>query len=123
MAAEDGGVPVLSGVAEYTTAGAADFTRGCEDVGIDGLIVPPAMVYKSDPRETLAHRFGRRLGELGFPLRFPVLPRGLDKARTDRIDANAKWRHFAHQCLGSTGHDELTCRIVRQKWGAHLRGE
>ncbi len=29
--------------------------RDCEDIGIDGLMVLPAMVYKSDPRETLTH--------------------------------------------------------------------
>ncbi len=55
MAVADGRVPVLSGVAEYTTAGAADFARSCEDIGVDGLMVLPAMVYKSDPRETLTH--------------------------------------------------------------------
>lgn len=48
-------VPVLSGVAEYTTALAGAFARDCEDIGIDGLMVLPAMVYKSDPRETLTH--------------------------------------------------------------------
>lgn len=50
-----GRVPVLSGVAEYTTNLAADFARSCEDIGIDGLMVLPAMVYKSDSRETLTH--------------------------------------------------------------------
>ncbi len=53
--AASGRVPVLSGVAEYTTAGAAEFARSCEAIGIDGLMVLPAMVYKSDPRETLTH--------------------------------------------------------------------
>ena len=50
-----GRVPVLSGVAEYTTDLAANFARECEDIGIDGLMVLPCMVYKSDPRETLTH--------------------------------------------------------------------
>lgn len=53
--AADGRGPVLSGVAEYTTEGAADFARICEDIGIDGLMVLPAMVDKSDPGETLTH--------------------------------------------------------------------
>jgi 4-hydroxy-tetrahydrodipicolinate synthase len=50
-----GRVPVLTGVAEYTTALACRFAAAAEDVGADGLMLLPAMVYKSDPRETLAH--------------------------------------------------------------------
>ena len=48
-------VPVLSGVAEYTTALASRFARDAQELGVDGLMVLPAMVYKSDPRETIAH--------------------------------------------------------------------
>jgi 4-hydroxy-tetrahydrodipicolinate synthase len=48
-------VPVLSGVAECTTALACRFAADAERVGVDGLMVLPAMVYKSDPRETVAH--------------------------------------------------------------------
>jgi len=50
-----GRIPVLAGVAEYTTALGCRFARDAEKIGIDGLMVLPAMVYKSDPRETLAH--------------------------------------------------------------------
>jgi len=50
-----GRVPVLSGVAEYTTALAADYARDAENAGIDGLMLLPAMVYKSNRRETLHH--------------------------------------------------------------------
>lgn len=50
-----GRVPLLSGVAEFTTAQACRYARDCERLGIDGLMVLPAMVYKSDPRETLTH--------------------------------------------------------------------
>jgi len=50
-----GRVPVLSGVAENTTQAAAQFARDCEKIGLDGLMVLPAMVYKSDQREALAH--------------------------------------------------------------------
>ena len=50
-----GRVPVLTGVAECTTAKACRFARDAKGVGVDGLMVLPAMVYKSDPRETLAH--------------------------------------------------------------------
>ena len=50
-----GRVPVLSGVAECSTALACRFAADAERAGADGLMVLPAMVYKSDPRETLAH--------------------------------------------------------------------
>lgn len=50
-----GRVPVLSGVAEYTTALACRYAADAERIGLDGLMVLPAMVYKSDPRETIAH--------------------------------------------------------------------
>jgi dihydrodipicolinate synthase/N-acetylneuraminate lyase len=53
--AAGGRVPVLSGVAEYTTALGETFARDCEKIGIDGLMVLPAMVYKSDGRETAVH--------------------------------------------------------------------
>ena len=53
--AADGRVPVLSGVAEYTTALGEAYARECEEIGIDGLMVLPAMVYKADGRETVAH--------------------------------------------------------------------
>ena len=50
-----GRIPVLTGVAEYTTALACRFARDAEKLGLDGLMVLPAMVYKSDDRETLTH--------------------------------------------------------------------
>jgi 4-hydroxy-tetrahydrodipicolinate synthase len=50
-----GRVPVLTGVAEYTTTMACRFAEAAEDAGVDGLMLLPAMVYKSDPRETLTH--------------------------------------------------------------------
>jgi 4-hydroxy-tetrahydrodipicolinate synthase len=51
----NGRVPVLSGVAEYTTALAARYAGNMEKIGIDGLMVLPGMVYKSDERETITH--------------------------------------------------------------------
>ena len=50
-----GRVPVLTGVAECTTAFASRFAGDAEKLGATGLMVLPAMVYKSDPRETIAH--------------------------------------------------------------------
>ncbi len=48
-------VPVLTGVAEYTTALACRFAVEAREAGVNGLMVLPAMVYKSDARETVAH--------------------------------------------------------------------
>jgi 1-pyrroline-4-hydroxy-2-carboxylate deaminase len=50
-----GRVPVLSGVAECTTALACRFASDAQRLGVDGLMVLPAMVYKSDARETVSH--------------------------------------------------------------------
>jgi 1-pyrroline-4-hydroxy-2-carboxylate deaminase len=50
-----GRIPVLTGVAEYTTALACRYARDAEKIGLDGLMVLPGMVYKSDGRETLTH--------------------------------------------------------------------
>jgi 4-hydroxy-tetrahydrodipicolinate synthase len=53
--AANGRVPVLAGVAECTTAQACRFAADAASIGADGLLVLPAMVYKSDARETMAH--------------------------------------------------------------------
>ena len=50
-----GRIPMLTGVAEYTTALACRFARDAEKISLDGLMVLPAMVYKSDERETITH--------------------------------------------------------------------
>jgi 1-pyrroline-4-hydroxy-2-carboxylate deaminase len=50
-----GRVPVLSGVAECTTALACRYAEDAAKIGVDGLMVLPAMVYKSDSRETMTH--------------------------------------------------------------------
>jgi 4-hydroxy-tetrahydrodipicolinate synthase len=50
-----GRVPVLTGVAEYTTPLACRFAVNAKKAGVNGLMVLPCMVYKSDPRETLTH--------------------------------------------------------------------
>jgi dihydrodipicolinate synthase/N-acetylneuraminate lyase len=62
-----GRVPVLSGVAECSTAAACRYVRDVEDLGADGVMVLPAMVYKSDPRETLSH-FRRVAAASGLPV-------------------------------------------------------
>jgi len=50
-----GRIPVLTGVAEYTTRLASRFAADAQKAGVDGLMVLPAMVYKADPREAVAH--------------------------------------------------------------------
>lgn len=50
-----GKVPILSGVAEFTTKGACETAQNAEKVGVDGLMVLPAMVYNADSRETVHH--------------------------------------------------------------------
>jgi 4-hydroxy-tetrahydrodipicolinate synthase len=50
-----GRVPVLTGVAECSTSLACRFAVDAQKAGVDGLMVLPAMVYKSDSRETIAH--------------------------------------------------------------------
>ena len=62
-----GRIPMLTGVAEYTTALACRFARDVEKIGLDGLMVLPAMVYKSDERETLAH-YRAVAGSTGLPI-------------------------------------------------------
>src|SRR6266516_4684197 len=62
-----GRIPLLSGVAEYTTALACRFARDAERLGVDGLMVLPGMVYKSDQRETLQH-FKTIAAATGLPI-------------------------------------------------------
>jgi 1-pyrroline-4-hydroxy-2-carboxylate deaminase len=50
-----GRVPLLTGVAECTTATACRFAADAQKAGVDGLMVLPAMVYKADGREAMAH--------------------------------------------------------------------
>jgi len=62
-----GRVPVLSGVAESSTAEACRYVRDGERLGADGFMLMPAMLYKGDPRETLAH-FRTTARATGLPI-------------------------------------------------------
>lgn len=53
--AVQGRVPVLCGVAETSTGAACRFAAEAQAAGADGLMVLPAMIYKTDRRETMAH--------------------------------------------------------------------
>jgi 4-hydroxy-tetrahydrodipicolinate synthase len=48
-----GRVPVLTGVAENSTAAALSYVRDCEKIGVSGFMIMPAMIYKADTREAL----------------------------------------------------------------------
>jgi len=50
-----GKIPVLTGVAEYTTEFAIDFVRRAERAGVAGLMALPCMVYQQDSREAANH--------------------------------------------------------------------
>ncbi len=53
--AVDKRVPVLSGVAESSTAEACRYVRDGEKLGLDGFMLMPPMLYKGDSRETTTH--------------------------------------------------------------------
>ena len=50
-----GRVPVLSGVAESSTEEAMRYVHDVGMLGVDGVMLMPAMLYKGDPRETLTY--------------------------------------------------------------------
>ena len=51
-----GKVPIIAGVSELTTANAVAYSRDAESLGVDGLMVLPAMVYVPTAAE-LEHHF------------------------------------------------------------------
>jgi dihydrodipicolinate synthase/N-acetylneuraminate lyase len=67
LEAVGGRVPVLSGVAETSTAEACRYVRDLEKLGADGFMLMPAMLYRGDPRETLAH-FRAAASATGLPI-------------------------------------------------------
>lgn len=61
-----GKVPVLTGVAETSTAAACRYVADCEKLGASGFMVMPAMVYKADAGEAVNH-FRRVAAATGLP--------------------------------------------------------
>ena len=55
VTAVGGRVPVLTGVSEFTTASAVAYARDAERIGVNGLMVLPAMVYVPTPAELEQH--------------------------------------------------------------------
>ena len=63
-----GRVPVLTGVAESSTAAACRYAVDCEKMGANGFMLMPAMNYKTpDPAETMAH-FRTVAAATGLPI-------------------------------------------------------
>jgi 1-pyrroline-4-hydroxy-2-carboxylate deaminase len=50
-----GRVPVICGVAEFTTPFAIETAREAARIGVDGIMVMPALVYSAKPHESVAH--------------------------------------------------------------------
>ena len=48
-------VPVIGGVAEYSSAFAIETAREAKRAGLDGIMLMPALVYSAKPHETVAH--------------------------------------------------------------------
>lgn len=48
-------VPLLTGVAETTTAQAIAFAQDVEKLGVDGLMLLPGLIYQSNERENILH--------------------------------------------------------------------
>ncbi len=65
--AVNGRVPVLSGVAETSTAEACRYVRDLEKLGADGFMVMPPMLYRADHRELLTH-FRTVAAATGLPI-------------------------------------------------------
>jgi len=65
--AVNGRVTVLSGVAESSTAEACHYLRDAEELGVNGCMLLPAMLYRGDPTETIAH-FRTAAKATGLPI-------------------------------------------------------
>jgi len=62
-----GRVPLLSGVAESSTAQACRYVRDLEKAGVSGFMLMPGMLYRGDERETVAH-FKTTAKATGLPI-------------------------------------------------------
>ena len=50
-----GRVPVICGVAEFTTPFAIETAKAASRIGVDGIMLMPALVYSAKPHESAAH--------------------------------------------------------------------
>lgn len=60
-------VPVICGIAEYTSTFAIETARMAKKVGCDALMVLPGMVYQQDSREAITH-FGQIAAAVDLPI-------------------------------------------------------
>jgi 4-hydroxy-tetrahydrodipicolinate synthase len=60
-------VPLVAGVSELTTPRAVAFARDAEAIGVDALMLLPAMVYVPKPEELFAH-FATVAGATSLPI-------------------------------------------------------
>src|ERR1700742_3303687 len=67
VAAVGGKVPIITGVSEFTTASAVAYARDAQRIGVDGLMVLPAMVYVPTAAE-LEHHFRSVAAATGLPI-------------------------------------------------------
>ncbi|OZI64503.1 dihydrodipicolinate synthase family protein [Bordetella genomosp. 11] len=79
-----GRVPIVSGLAETTTAAAARYAKEAERIGVDGLMVFPALTYKSDAAETMAFYRGVARAS-GLPIMIYNNPRGYGVDMTPQL--------------------------------------
>jgi dihydrodipicolinate synthase/N-acetylneuraminate lyase len=88
VAAVGGKVPIIAGVSEFTTAGAVAYARDAERIGVDGLMVLPAMVYVPTPVE-LAQHFSSVAQATGLPIMLynnpPAYRVNIDFATLERL--------------------------------------
>ena len=60
-------VPVICGIAEYTSSFAIETARMAKKAGCDALMVLPGMVYQQDSREAITH-FGQIAAAIDLPI-------------------------------------------------------
>jgi 1-pyrroline-4-hydroxy-2-carboxylate deaminase len=65
--AVNGRIPLLSGVAESSTAAACSYVEEVERLGADGFMLMPPMLYKGDTQETMTH-FRKTAAATGLPI-------------------------------------------------------
>lgn len=50
-----GRIPVIAGCTEHSAAQAIDYIKAAEQIGVDGIMLLPAVVYRGTNREVLVH--------------------------------------------------------------------
>jgi dihydrodipicolinate synthase/N-acetylneuraminate lyase len=83
-----GRVPLITGVSEFTTARAMAYARDAEEIGLDGLMLLPAMVYVPTPDELFTH-FKMVADNTGLPIMLynnpPAYRVSVDMATLDKL--------------------------------------